>query len=219
LSVPAPDEVERRAGQAHGSVLSAGLYDPFLWWGERSGLSRAREKLLSEATGEVLELGAGTGLNLAHYPAGLVRLVLTEPEEHKAALLLRRAERLGLRAEFVRASAEALPFEDDSFDTVVATLVFCTVSDPEAVLDEVRRVLRPGGRLLFIEHVRSDSPRIGAVQDRLEAPWKRVADGCHCNRRTLGLMDQAGWEVTVTRRSEKWFMPPVARPIVTGSAI
>jgi SAM-dependent methyltransferase len=119
----------------------------------------------------------------------------------------------------VRASAEALPFEDDSFDTVVATLVFCTVSDPEAALDEVRRVLRPGGRLLFIEHVRSDIPRIGAVQDRLEAPWKRVADGCHCNRRTLGLMDQAGWEVTVTRRSEKWFMPPVARPIVTGSAI
>jgi SAM-dependent methyltransferase len=219
LSVPAAEEVRRRADQAHGTGLSARLYDPFLWWGEKSGLSRARDKLLSEARGEVLELGAGTGLNLAHYPEGLDRLVLTEPEEHKAALLLKRAGHLGHDAEFVRASAEALPFEDDSFDTVVATLVFCTVSDPEAAMDEVRRVLRPGGRMLFIEHIRSDRRRIGSIQDRLEGPWKKVADGCHCNRRTLGLMDQAGWEVTVTRRSEKWFMPPVARPIVTGSAI
>jgi SAM-dependent methyltransferase len=219
LSVPAPEEVERKALEAHGSALSARLYDPFLWWGERSGLSRAREKLLSEVSGEVLEIGAGTGLNLSHYPAGLERLVLTEPEEHKAAMLLHRAHGLGHAAEFVRASAEALPFEDDSFDTVVATLVFCTVGDPVAALDEARRVLRSGGRLLFIEHIRSDSPRTGAIQDRLEGPWKRLADGCHCNRRTLALMDQAGWEVTVTRRTEKWFMPPVARPIVIGQAI
>jgi ubiquinone/menaquinone biosynthesis C-methylase UbiE len=167
----------------------------------------------------VLELGAGTGLNLDHYPDDLDRLVLVEPNAPKAELLGHKLAASGRQAEIVRAPAEALPFEDDSFDTVTATLVFCTVADPEAALDEVRRVLNPGGRLLFVEHIRSDRPRTAAIQDRLEGPWKKVADGCHCNRRTLGLMDQCGWEVTVTRRSEKWFMPPVARPIATGWAI
>jgi SAM-dependent methyltransferase len=218
LSVPAPEEVERRADRVHGSGLSARLYDPFLWWGEKSGLSRKRERLLSEAKGEVLELGAGTGLNLAHYPSGLRRLVLSEPEEHKAALLLKRADRLGLEAEFVRASAEALPFEDDSFDTVVATLVFCTVGDPETAISQVRRVLRPDGRWLLIEHVRSDRPAIGRIQDRLARPWAAIADGCQCNRRTLELIEAGGFEIELTSVADKALMPPVARPIVAGVA-
>ena len=145
MSIPSEVEVERQADRVHGSGLSARLYDPFLWWGEKSGLSKKRDRLLEDTRGEVLEIGAGTGLNLAHYPAGLDRLVLTEPEEHKAALLLKKAADLDIEAEFVRASAEALPFDDDSFDTVVATLVFCTVGEPEQAIAELKRVLRPGG--------------------------------------------------------------------------
>jgi SAM-dependent methyltransferase len=216
---PTREEAEALADRIPGSTISARIYDPFLWLGEKTGLSRMRRRLLEGATGAVLELGAGTGLNLAHYPDGLERLVLVEPNAPKAGLLAHKLAESAREAEIVRAPAEALPFGDDTFDTVAATLVFCTVADPAAALDEVRRVLKPGGRLLFMEHIRSDHPRIGPIQDRLEGPWKKVADGCHCNRRTLGLMDQCGWEVTVTRRTEKWFMPPVARPIVTGWAI
>ena len=96
MSSPSPAEVERQADRVHGSGLSARLYDPFLWWGEKSGLSKKRDRLLSQARGEVLEIGAGTGLNLPHYPSDLDRLVVSEPEEHKAALLLKRADELGL---------------------------------------------------------------------------------------------------------------------------
>jgi SAM-dependent methyltransferase/uncharacterized OsmC-like protein len=218
VSAPSDVEVERQADRAHGSGLSARLYDPILWWGERGGLSRKRERLLGKARGEVLEIGAGTGLNLAHYPAGLDRLVLTEPEEHKAALLLKKAAALDLEAEFVRASAEAVPFDDDSFDTVVATLVFCTVADPEQAISELRRVLRPGGVWLFIEHIRSDRPFIGSLQDRLRRPWARLADGCQCNRQTISMIEAEGFEVEITSVADKALMPPVARPIVAGLA-
>jgi len=218
VSAPGKAEVERRADRVHGSGLSARLYDPFLWWGEKSGLSRKRGRLLEEARGEVLEIGAGTGLNLAHYPTGLDRLVLTEPEQHKAALLLKKAADLGVEAEFVRASAEALPFEDNSFDTVVATLVFCTVAEPEQALAELRRVLRPRGSWLFIEHIRSDRPVIGRFQDRVRRPWASVADGCQCNRRTIEMIEAAGFGVELKSVADKALMPPVARPIVAGIA-
>lgn len=218
MSAPSELEVERQADQAHGSGLSARLYDPLLWWGEMGGLSKKRERLLEQASGEVLEIGAGTGLNLAHYPTGLDRLVLTEPEQHKAELLLKKAAVLDLEAEFVRASAEVLPFEDNSFDTVVATLVFCTVSDPKQAITELRRVLRPAGSWLFMEHIRSDRPFIGSLQDRLRRPWARLADGCQCNRQTISMIEAEGFEVEITSVADKALMPPVARPIVTGVA-
>jgi SAM-dependent methyltransferase len=218
LSTPSAAEVERQADRVHGSGLSARLYDPFLWWGEKSGLSKKRDRLLEYASGEVLEIGAGTGLNLAHYPAGLERLVVSEPEQHKAELLLKKAGELDLDAEFVRASAEALPFEDDSFDTVVATLVFCTVGEPEAAIAEVKRVLRPGGSWLLIEHIRSDRPAIGRIQDRIARPWASVADGCQCNRRTIELIEAGGFEVELKSVADKALMPPIARPIVAGVA-
>lgn len=218
MSAPNAAEVERRADRVHGSGLSARLYDPFLWFGERSGLSKKRDRLLEAATGEVLEIGAGTGLNLAHYPSGLERLVVTEPEQHKAELLLGRAADLGLEAEFVRASAEALPFEDDSFDTIVATLVFCTVSEPEDAIAEMKRVLRPGGSWLFIEHIRSEGPVVGRVQDRIVRPWARLADGCRCNRRTIEMIKAGGFDVELKSVADKALMPPIARPIVAGVA-
>ena len=218
MTTPSAAEVERRADRVHGSGLSARLYDPFLWWGEKSGLSKKRDRLLEAASGEVLEIGAGTGLNLAHYPAGLDRLVVSEPEHHKAELLLKKAGDLDLDAEFVRASAEALPFEDDSFDTVVSTLVFCTVGEPEAAIAEVKRVLRPDGSWLFIEHVRSDRPAIGRIQDRIARPWAKLADGCQCNRRTIEMIEAGGFEVELKSVADKALMPPIARPIVAGVA-
>ncbi len=218
MSTPSAAEVERQADRVHGSGLSARLYDPFLWWGEKSGLAKKRDRLLEGARGEVLEIGAGTGLNLSHYPSGLERLVVSEPEQHKADLLLRKAADLDLQAEFVRASAEALPFEDNSFDTVVATLVFCTVGEPEQAIAEVRRVLRPGGQWLLIEHIRSDRPTVGRIQDRLARPWAAVADGCQCNRRTIELIEAGGFEVELRSVADKALMPPIARPIVAGVA-
>lgn len=218
MSTPTQAEVERQADRVHGSGLSARLYDPFLWWGEKSGLSKKRDRLLAGARGEVLEIGAGTGLNLSHYPPDLKRLVLSEPEQHKADLLLKRAADTGLEAEFVRASAEALPFEDDSFDTVVATLVFCTVGEPDAAIAEVKRVLRPDGQWLLIEHIRSDRPVVSRIQDRIARPWAKIADGCRCNRPTIEMIEAGGFEVELTSVADKALMPPIARPIVAGTA-
>jgi SAM-dependent methyltransferase len=132
------------AEPVRGSSFAARTYDFMLAPGERGGLAERRRALVAQARGSVLEIGAGTGLNLDHYPTGLDRIVLCEPEPHMAARLERRVARLGRSAEVVQARAEQLPFADDSFDTVVSTLVLFTVADPEAALDEIRRVLRPG---------------------------------------------------------------------------
>lgn len=173
---------------------------------------------LASARGDVLELGAGTGLNLPHYPVGVERLVLAEPERHMARRLERRVERLARRAEVVRAPAEALPFDDGTFDTVVATLVLCTVADPQRALEEVRRVLRPEGSLLFLEHVRSEDPRLARWQDRLHGAWQSFADGCNCNRPTIDLLKGGGFRTTVADRAEWRRMPPIVRPLVSGRA-
>jgi SAM-dependent methyltransferase len=205
--------------EAKGSRFSALIYDPFLWLGERAGMAERRRRVLSSARGRVLELGAGTGLNLPHYPDRLERLVLAEPEEHMAARLERRRSELGRQAEVVSAPAEALPFEDGTFDTMVSTMVLCTVADPERALAEVRRVLAPGGTLLFIEHVRSDEERLARWQDRLRGPWESFADGCVCNRRTLELLRGQGFDVTVSERGAWRRMPPIVRPLVAGRAV
>lgn len=111
------------AGEVKGSRLSAMTYEPVRWWGERRGMDERRRQLLTQARGDVLEIGAGTGLNARHYPNGLDRLVLAEPEPHMAHRLQRRVRRFALDAEVVRAPAHALPFPDATFDTVVSTLV------------------------------------------------------------------------------------------------
>lgn len=219
MSHPSARQAEAEADLVPGSALSARLYDPVLWWGERSGLSRKRKRLLAEAVGSVIEIGAGTGLNLDHYDADRVEeLILVEPERHKAAILREKVERTGLEAEVVRAPASMLPFGDEVFDTAVVTLCLCTVPDPAESAREIGRVLKPDGVLLFMEHVRSGRPWLGAIQDRLRAPWARLADGCQCNRRTVEMLRAEGWEVEVTHVADGPLMPPVARPIVTGRA-
>jgi ubiquinone/menaquinone biosynthesis C-methylase UbiE len=136
-------------------MLQSLIYDPFLALGERRGMAAHRRALLAGARGRVLEVGAGTGLNLAFYPASLDELVLTEPDAAMRARLRRRVARRRPHATVAADRAEALPFADGSFDTVVCTLVLCTVPDPAAALAEFRRVLAPDGRLLFIEHLRA----------------------------------------------------------------
>ena len=145
--------------------------------------------------GRVVEIGAGTGLNIAHYPDGIAELALFEPEPAMRRRLARRLQRHGRVARIVDAPAERLPLADASVDTVVSTLVLCTVDDPERALREIARVLRPDGQLLFIEHVRATSRFLAACQDRLLQPWRRFACGCCCNRPTAELMRACGFAV------------------------
>jgi len=200
------------------SRIGGAIYDPFLWLAERAGMAARRRQLLARASGDVLEIGAGTGLNLRHYGAAVSRLVLTEPEAPMAKRLERRARRHD--AEVVRAGAERLPFPDASFDAVVSTMVLCTVPDPDAAIAEIRRVLRPGGRLLFIEHVRAEpEDRLARWQDRLERPWRAFAVGCVCNRRTLEHLSAGGIEPDHVERGRWRGMPPLVAPLVAGSAL
>src|SRR5438445_2640550 len=151
----------------------ARFYDRMTAGAEKAGLRAHRQQLLAKASGRVLEIGGGTGANLPFYGSGVESLTITEPCEPMARRLERRLEEQNVAAEVVRAPAERLPFERDSFDAAVSTLVLCTVGDQERALGELRRVLRPGGRLLFIEHVRSDAPRLARWQERLN-PVQRV---------------------------------------------
>lgn len=171
-----------------GHPIVAAIYDRMLAANEKAGLRDIRAALLREARGRTLEIGSGTGLNLDHYADSVTELVLTEPDPHMARRLRRRLEAGGppvASVEVAEAGAEELPFEDRSFDTVIATLVLCTVPEPARAVDELQRVLRPGGRFLYVEHVRDrDGTRRARWQDRLERPWGAVAGGCHPNRDT-----------------------------------
>jgi ubiquinone/menaquinone biosynthesis C-methylase UbiE len=173
--------------------------------------------LLHNAYGRVVELGAGTGLNLRHYPDSVAELVLSEPEPGMRGRLARRMSGQLHAASIIDAPAEQLPMADASVDTVVSTLVLCTVADPVAALREIRRVLRPDGQLLFIEHVRSGSRLLAAYQDRMVEPWRHFAGGCICNRATLDMMRAAGFAVTT--EADVWHgMPAIVHPLVVGRA-
>jgi ubiquinone/menaquinone biosynthesis C-methylase UbiE len=198
--------------------LFAALYDRGLSGTEEAGLREMRRELLAQARGRVVEVGAGTGVNLELYPEGIEELVLAEPDPHMSRRLREKLAPSGRAARIVAAPAERLPFEDSSFDTAVATLVLCTVPDPEAAVAEVSRVLRPGGQLLFIEHVRSSDPGVARWQDRLEKPWRFLGDGCHCNRDTLATLGASPLSVERVERGSLPKAPPIVRPLVRGSA-
>jgi SAM-dependent methyltransferase len=167
----------------------------------------------------VLVVGDGTGLTRKHYPPELDELVLSVRDAAMRARLVRRVARRRPHATVVADGAEALPFPDGSFDTVVSTLVLCTVPDPAAALAELRRVLAADGRLLFIEHLRAASPRLARWQDRLAPPWRAVAAGCRCNQPTLQLLDASGLQVAALRRVEWRGMPSIVRPLAIGEAL
>src|SRR5438552_11508524 len=145
-------------------TLMAPLYDRISRGSEEAGLGELRQDLLAGATGRVLEIGAGTGVNLPHYGDSIESLVVTDPEPPMLRRLRDKAREQAPQAEILQAPAEDLPFDDASFDAVVSTFVLCG-ADPERALAEVRRVLRPGGSLLFLEHVRSDDdPGLARLQ-------------------------------------------------------
>jgi ubiquinone/menaquinone biosynthesis C-methylase UbiE len=201
-----------------GRAFSA-LYDRAFQATEEAGLREMRRQLLAQARGRVLELGAGTGLNLDLYPReGLDSLTVTEPDPHMYKQLRKRAEEACPGADLTQTGAEALPFEDGSFDCVVVTLVLCTVPDQAAALKEINRVLRPGGQLLFLEHVRGHDPALAKWQDRLEGPWRFLGDGCHCNRDTVSAISAAGFELDRVEGGELPKAPPIVRPLARGQA-
>jgi ubiquinone/menaquinone biosynthesis C-methylase UbiE len=201
-----------------GRVFAA-VYDRALADTERAGLADRRRALLSRAHGEVLEIGAGTGANLDKYPAAVTDLVLLEPEPPMARRLADHLPRASVPARIVNAPAESIPFPDDTFDFAVSTLVLCTVSDPARALSELRRVLKPGGRLLFIEHVRSDDPAMARWQDRIHPLWVRIGHGCNCNRPTLDLVGAGGFSIEAVEHGRMPKSPPFVRPLIDGSAI
>ena len=203
-------------------TLFASLYDRMTAGAEEAGLRANRQALLAKASGRVLEIGGGTGANLPFYGSGIASLTITEPSEPMARRLERRLGQHELpapvMAEVVRAPAEELPFDSGSFDTAVSTLVLCTVDDQERALAELGRVLRPGGSLLFIEHVRSDSPRLARWQRRLNPLQRVIACGCNCNRPTLDRAQAAGFEITELAYDDLQKVPPWVRPLRVGVA-
>jgi ubiquinone/menaquinone biosynthesis C-methylase UbiE len=200
-----------------GPLFARG-YNRFNRGAEDGGLREKRRALLSRARGRTLEVGAGTGVNLDLYPDAVTELVLTEPDGHMRGQLRKKLAAAGRRVELVGAGGERLPFPDASVDTVVATLVLCTIPDPEAVLREVARVLKPGGRLLFLEHVRAEDERTARWQDRLERPWSAFGRGCHPNRDTLAVIEASALEVVDVERDRMPKAPPIVRPLIAGEA-
>jgi ubiquinone/menaquinone biosynthesis C-methylase UbiE len=196
--------------------LFAALYDTVSRGSEAAGMREERRQLLAGADGATLEIGAGTGLNLEHYPDAVSRLVLVEPDKHMRRKLGRRLETLGRTAEIIDAPAGALPFPDASFDTVVVTYVLCSVPDQQEALAEIARVLKPDGRFLFLEHVRSADPKLARQQDRIRPLYNLF--GCNPNRDTLAGIESSTLTVESVKHGEVPKAPKFERPLIVGTA-
>ncbi len=208
----------RRVRGGRGERLFAAYYPWLAARSERAGLGEMRARLLGGARGRTLEVGAGHGANLPHYPPTVDELVLSEPSVPMRQRLVAAAGAVPV----VGAAAASLPFADGTFDTVVCTLVLCSVDDPRAALAEIARVLVPSGRLLFLEHVRApEGSALARVQDLVAAPHRLVAAGCRPNRRTEALLADSGTPLRLEwlERGAQPSALPFVRPIITGSAI
>jgi ubiquinone/menaquinone biosynthesis C-methylase UbiE len=179
----------------------------------------ARRLVVPEASGRVLEIGVGTGLNFGLYH-DVDALVGVDPDPYMLERARPRAAELPFPAELHQTGAERLPFADASFDTAVITFTLCTIPDPDAALVEARRVLKPGGRLLFVEHTRSIQPMARVLQDALTPLWKRLAGGCHMNRHALAMVEAAGFRLRHTEPvwGERWTLLPVYRGVAERAA-
>lgn len=199
-----------------GHPWFAAVYDRLTRSAERNFLGAHRAWLCARATGRVLDLGAGTGANLPYVSAG-AEIVAAEPDPYMLARARRRAASLQRAVTFVPDAAEALSLEKASVDSVLATLVLCTVDNPARALGEIRRVLRPGGQLFFLEHVRLDHPVWGRVQDVVTPLWRILLAGCHPNRDTVAVIRQAGFAIGGL---ERYAFGPIPGPLfVRGEAV
>ena len=179
---------------------------------------RLRSELLASAHGDVLELGIGTGLNLPHYPETVTELYAVDPAQFLPKTIAARSARLSYPVRIQRGTAEALPHADQRFDHVVSTWTLCTISDPVRSLQEVGRVLKPGGRFLFLEHGRSDDRKIAAWQDRLNPIQNVVGCGCNLNRKIDQLIAQAGLTLTHLDRFAMEAVPRLGGEMYRGAA-
>ncbi len=200
-----------------GRLFAAG-YDRVMAVPEAATFRAHRKALVGRASGSVLEIGGGTGANLPFYGPEVAELTITEPERPMFSRLEGKAATVSPAPALVVAPAEALPFEDSSFDAVVSTLVLCTVADQPRALTEIHRVLKTEGTLLFMEHVRARDERTARWQDRLNWLQRRVGHGCNCNRATADAIEAAGFHVTELRRDIVKKAPPIVRPLVVGVA-
>lgn len=201
---------------SRGHPVFAALYDFFCEKIDKKGLARYRAKAAGGATGRVVEIGAGTGRNFSFYGA-IDRLTAAEPDPHMQRRAAKKAGGLPFPILLLSDRAEALSLADGSADSVVATLVLCTVPNPAAALREIRRVLAPDGHFRFVEHVRAEEPRLARVQDLVTPLHRRIAAGCHPNRDTLGLLQREGFRLAELERFP--LGPPWVRPHVFGVAV
>lgn len=162
----------------------AALYDAYMWPQELLGFRRQRKRMGDEATGYVLEIAAGTGLSFPFYVHAR-EVVATDSDSSMLRRARRRAASAPCRVQLLQADAEALPFENDTFDTVLMAFGLCTIPHPESALREANRVVKPDGRLLFLEHVRSNGRRVARLQDLVAPAWSRLTGGCHPNRASV----------------------------------
>ena len=188
------------------------------WVLARPAFSQLRDALLQPASGEALEIGFGTGLNLRHYPATLTSLSIVDPAMLLPARVTRRATLTPFSLQAIQGTAEYLPFPDRQFETVVSTWTLCTISDPVLALQEIGRVLKPGGRFLFLEHGRSDNRTIAAWQDRLNPIQNVIGCGCHLNRQIDRLITQSGLMITHLNRFNMQGVPRLVGEMYRGTA-
>ncbi len=200
--------------------LVARFYDLAMQKVERLCLNRWRMELLSNLAGDVLEIGAGTGINLPHYSSNIKRLILCEPDAAMRRQLELRLLAFPHRSVEIRScAAESLDIADNSIDHLISTLVFCSVSDQLQAIREAFRVLKPGGKLVFMEHVAADkNSRLYFWQRVWQPLWRRFACNCHLSRQTGQLLEDAGFKLCL-RKEIMQGAPSIAAPMIIGHAL
>ncbi|MEV7192313.1 class I SAM-dependent methyltransferase [Streptomyces sp. NPDC093510] len=184
---------------------------------EKAGIAEHRSRLLACLSGEVVEIGAGNGLNFPHYPPEVKRLTAVEPEPNLRALARQHADSTAITVETHAARAEQLPFPDGTFDAAVVSMTLCSVTDPHTALGELHRVLRPSGQLRFLEHVQADSPAMRRTQRALDATiWPHLMGGCHTGRDTQTAITAAGFTLTTV---DRFTFPPTRLPLPASTHI
>lgn len=203
------------------SRLFAFIYDPMIAKTEQACLKAWREELLADSNGDVLEVGAGTGANLAYYPETINKLIISEPDEFMRKRLIEKLKSLDIKNTSIKDfGMEDIDLADNSVDCVVSTLVCCSVNCPHKSLQQAYRVLKPGGKLIFMEHVAAENnPKRLKWQNRINPIWKFISGNCHTNRETEKYIKQAGFKIQQIQKASMRKAPPFVRPTIRGIAI